>query len=167
MLEAALSTITANAAPLEPGALIQAQMLAELCGLQQDTLAFCKFISEIRRALFGRGIYLSSETLQQTGAYQILHPRDHHWIAKLALACCQLDPQDAKNLLENPRLDGLDLQDAHVLLVNTSVDGLSQLEKTRHQESLTELSVRLSKMPPPSNSLSSTLLIQPPNGSAT
>jgi hypothetical protein len=127
MVEDALSTITGM--PLEPGALIQVQMLEEVFGLERHTQAFGWLISEIRRALYQRGIYLSGEGLEQTRAYQILHPRDHQWIAKLALARCERD-----------------LEGKQVLLVNTQLDGLSQLEKTRHENTLRELSLRLSAM---------------------
>lgn len=114
---------------LEPGTLIKAELFEEMLGLSRNSQAFSWLISDIRQALYGRGIYLDGEGFSQTGAFEVADPRDHYWYAKLALAKAERN-----------------LEGKLTLLLNTRLDGLSELEKRRHENMLRELSTKLAVM---------------------
>jgi hypothetical protein len=115
--------------PLEPGTLIKAEVFEEVLGLSRNSQAFSWLISDIRQALYTRGIYLDGEGFSQTGAFEVADPRDHYWYAKLAVARAERN-----------------LEGKLTLLLNTRLDGLSQLEKRRHENILRELATKLAAM---------------------
>jgi hypothetical protein len=115
--------------PLEPGTLIKAEVFEEVLGLSRNSQAFSWLISDIRQALYRRGIYLDGEGFSQTGAFEVADPRDHYWYAKLAVARAERN-----------------LEGKLTLLLNTRLDGLSQLEKRRHENILRELATKLAAM---------------------
>jgi hypothetical protein len=115
--------------PLEPGTMIPAELFEEVLGLSRDSQAFSWLISDIRQALYARGIYLDGEGFSQTGAFEVADPRDHYWYAKLAIAKAERN-----------------LEGKLTLLLNTRLDGLSELEKRRHENVLRELATKLAVM---------------------
>ncbi len=112
-------------AKLEPGSLIEVSRLESLLGVQRDAPAFGYMVSEIRRCLFGKGKYLSGEGVTEKGAYEILHERDNHWIARLAMA----------------RTDRV-YEGIHTLMTQTDRTKLSKLEQDRHDNALREITLR-------------------------
>jgi hypothetical protein len=115
--------------PLSPGTLIPASVFEEVLGLGRDSQAFSWLISDIRQALYTRGIYLDGEGFSQTGAFEVADPRDHYWYAKLAVAKAERN-----------------LEGKLTLLFNTPLTGLSELEKRRHENMVRELSTKLAAM---------------------
>jgi hypothetical protein len=115
--------------PLEPGTLIKAEVFEEVLGLSRNSQAFSWLISDIRQALYTRGIYLDGEGFSQTGAFEVADPRDHYWYAKLAVAKAERNLEGKLTLLRNTRLDGL-----------------SQLEIRRHENIMRELATKLAAM---------------------
>lgn len=114
---------------LKPGTLIKAEVFENLLGLSRNEQAYSFLISRIRHALYEHGIYLSGEGFSETGAYEIADPRDHYWIAKLAVAKAARD-----------------LEGKQTLLLNTPLEGLNDLEKRRHENGLRDLSQKLDAM---------------------
>jgi len=111
---------------LVPGTLIELTTLESLLGVSRDTQAFGFMVSEIRHSLFELGKYLSGEGLEQKQAYEILHERDNHWIARLAMA----------------RMDR-SLSGMQSLLSHTDITSLSKLEQDRHDNALREVAMRM------------------------
>jgi hypothetical protein len=111
---------------LEPGCLIEISRLESLLGVQRDTPAFSYMVSEIRHCLFGKGKYLSGEGSTAKGAYEILHERDNHWIARLVMA----------------RTDRA-YEGMHTLMTQTDRTKLSKLEQDRHDNALREITLRM------------------------
>jgi hypothetical protein len=114
---------------LKPGGVIQAEVFENLFDLKRTDQAYQFLISRVRHALYEYGVYLSGEGLSETGCYEILDPRDHYWIAKLAVARAERD-----------------LAGKQVLLLNTKLDGFSDLQRRRHENCLRDLSHRLTAM---------------------
>jgi len=110
--------------PVEPGTLIKAELFEELLGIKRTTSAFSWLISDIRRALYSHGWYLSGEGYNGE-AYEILNPRDNYWVAKLA--CLRAER---------------DLEGKLLLLTNTRTEGFSALEKKRHENMVREISLK-------------------------
>jgi hypothetical protein len=82
-------------------------------------------VSGLRHALYKIGIYLSGEGAERNQAYEILHPRDHQWVAKVAMAKAERS------------FDAME-----TLLSNTNLSSLSKLEKERHAATLREVAMK-------------------------
>jgi hypothetical protein len=115
--------------PIESETSILIERFETLLGFKHDTQEFNWLISAIRRGLYQYGLYLSGEGSSQSGSYQIYHSRDNQWVAKLRMARHERD------------LEGM-----QTLLVNTDLNKLSDLEKSRHENTLREVSLKLSLM---------------------
>jgi hypothetical protein len=111
--------------PLEPGTLIQVTNLEELFLVKRDTQHFNWLVSGLRHALYKIGIYLSGEGAERNQAYEILHPRDHQWVAKVAMAKAERS------------FDAME-----TLLSNTNLSSLSKLERERHAATLREVAMK-------------------------
>ena len=114
---------------LKPGGTVQAEVFENLFALKRTDQAYQFMISRVRQALYEYGVYLSGEGFSETGCYEILDPRDHYWIAKLALARAERD-----------------LAGKQILLINTKLDGFTDLQRRRHENCLRDLSHRLTAM---------------------
>jgi hypothetical protein len=112
--------------PLVPGMVIPVERFEEVLGLDQSHPEFNWLISAVRRALFEQGIYISGEGLSETGGYSVINPREHYWVAKLAMARAERD-----------------LEGKQILMINTKLEGFSPLELARHESTLNTLSLRL------------------------
>jgi hypothetical protein len=111
--------------PVEPGTLIEVSKLEELFCAKRDTQNFNWLVSGLRHYLYKFGIYLSGEGVERNQAYEILHPRDHQWVAKVAMAKAERS---------------FDAMEA--LLSNTNLSSLSKLEKERHAATLREVAMK-------------------------
>jgi hypothetical protein len=111
--------------PLEPGTLIQVSNLEEMFLAKRDTQHFNWLVSGLRHALYNVGIYLSGEGAERNQAYEILHPRDHQWVAKVAMAKAERS------------FDAME-----TLLSNTKLSSLSKLERERHAATLREVAMK-------------------------
>ena len=112
--------------PLEPGTLVKAEIFEELLGISRNSQVFSFLISDIRRALYNHGIYLSGEGFTETGAYEIANPRDNYWYARLAIERAERD-----------------IEGKLILLMNTRLETFSNLEKRRHENMIREISMKL------------------------
>jgi hypothetical protein len=110
---------------LEPGTLIEVSKLEEFFLATRNTQNFNWLVSGLRHALYNVGIYLSGEGAERNQAYEILHPRDHQWVAKVAMAKAERS------------FDAME-----TLLSNTNLSSLSKLEKERHAATLREVAMK-------------------------
>jgi hypothetical protein len=85
---------------LIPGSIIRADTIEEVTGLHKGTVEFNFWVKAIRDVLIKRGIWLSGEGYNGE-AYEILHPRENHWVVKLAAAKAIRSGKRMQTLLEN------------------------------------------------------------------
>jgi hypothetical protein len=111
--------------PLEPGTLIEVSKLEELFCASADTQNFSWMIWGLRQGLYKLGIYLSGEGVERNHAYEIWHPRDNQWVAKVAMAKAERSFEAMETLLSN-----------------TNLSSLSKLEKERHAATLREVAMK-------------------------
>lgn len=111
--------------PLEPGTLIEVSKLEELFSASADTQNFSWLVWALRQALYKLGVYLSGEGVERNQAYEILHPRDNQWVAKVAMAKAERS-----------------FEAMEMLLSNTDLSSLSKLERERHAATLREVAMK-------------------------
>lgn len=114
---------------LKHGSFIPVEKFEELFDFKRDRQEFSWLISNIRTALYTRGLYLSGEGLEQTGGYSILPAQENFYQAKLRMARAERD------------LSGME-----TLLVNTDISNFSALQLARHEGTMRTVSLRLAAL---------------------